>query len=52
MLKLIIMLIKLKNLLLKKLTPIITFHHFTTPEWLMNDGLMASEKVIFICKLC
>jgi len=35
---------KAKLLLEKNITPIVTFHHFTTPEWLMSDGLWASEK--------
>ena len=35
---------KAKLLLEKNITPIITFHHFTTPDWLMDDGLWASEK--------
>ena len=35
---------KTKKLLSKNILPIITFHHFTTPEWLMDDGLWASEK--------
>ena len=35
---------KAKLLLEKNITPIVTFHHFTTPEWLMDDGLWASEK--------
>jgi len=37
---------KTKLLLDNNITPIITFHHFTTPEWLMNDGLWASDRVI------
>ena len=36
---------KSKLLLEKNITPIVTFHHFTTPEWLMNDGLWTSEKI-------
>ena len=35
---------KAKLLLEKDIKPIVTFHHFTTPEWLMDDGLWASEK--------
>ena len=35
---------KAKLLLEKNITPIVTFHHFTTPEWLIEDGLWASEK--------
>lgn len=35
---------KAKMLLDNEITPIITFHHFTTPEWLISEGLWASEK--------
>ena len=29
---------KAKMLIKNGITPVITFHHFTTPEWLYNDG--------------
>ena len=37
---------KAKLLLENNIIPIITFHHFTTPEWLMSDGLWASGKIV------
>ena len=37
---------KAKLLLEKNIIPIITFHHFTTPEWLMSDGLWTSDKIV------
>ena len=37
---------KAKLLLENNIIPIITFHHFTTPEWLMSDGLWASDKIV------
>ena len=40
------MLIKPNLLLENNIIPIITFHHFTTPEWLMSDGLWASDKIV------
>ena len=30
--------VKAKKLISNDITPIITFHHFTTPEWLYNQG--------------
>ena len=35
---------KAKQLLSKNITPIITFHHFTTPDWLAKYGYWASSK--------
>ena len=35
---------KTKLLLTRGITPIITFHHFTTPDWLSEYGYWASSK--------
>ena len=35
---------KAKQLLSKNITPIITFHHFTSPDWLAKYGYCASSK--------
>ena len=35
---------KANKLILNDITPIITFHHFTTPEWLHNKGSWLNPK--------
>ena len=35
---------KAKKLISNDITPIITFHHFTTPEWLFNKGSWLNPK--------
>tara|TARA_A100001015_G_scaffold81117_1_gene89842 strand:- start:547 stop:1818 length:1272 start_codon:yes stop_codon:yes gene_type:complete len=35
---------KANKLILNDITPIITFHHFTTPEWLYNKGSWLNPK--------
>ena len=35
---------KAKKLIFNNITPIITFHHFTTPKWLFNKGSWLNPK--------
>ena len=47
---------KAKKLLSKNIMPIITFHHFTTPDWLAEYGYWASPKttdafVLYVSKM-
>ena len=37
---------KTKKLIENNIEPIITFHHFTTPEWVFNEGSWANTKVV------
>ena len=37
---------KTKKLIENNIEPIITFHHFTTPEWVFDEGSWANEKVV------
>ena len=37
---------KTKKLIENNIEPIITFHHFTTPEWVFNEGSWANPEVV------
>ena len=37
---------KTKKLIENNIEPIITFHHFTTPEWVFNEGSWANSEVV------
>ena len=37
---------KTKKLIENNIEPIITFHHFTTPEWVFNEGSWANNKIV------
>ncbi len=37
---------KAKKLLSENITPIITFHHFTTPQWVHEEGSWANSNVV------
>ena len=37
---------KTTKLIENNIEPIITFHHFTTPEWIFNEGSWANTKVV------
>ena len=37
---------KTKTLIENNIEPIITFHHFTTPEWVFNEGSWANPEVV------
>ena len=37
---------KANKLIENNITPIITFHHFTTPDWLLKEGLWASALTV------
>ena len=37
---------KTKKLIENNIEPIITFHHFTTPEWVFNEGSWANNKTV------
>ncbi len=37
---------KAKKLLSENITPIITFHHFTTPQWVYEEGSWANSNVV------
>ena len=37
---------KAKKLIQNNITPIVTFHHFTSPEWTMSEGVWASNNIV------
>lgn len=37
---------KAKKLIQNNITPIVTFHHFTSPEWTMSEGVWASKNIV------
>jgi len=37
---------KTRKLIENNIEPIITFHHFTTPEWVFNEGSWANNKIV------
>ncbi len=37
---------KAKKLIENNITPIVTFHHFTSPEWTMSEGVWASKNIV------
>ena len=38
---------KTKLLIDKGILPIVTFHHFTTPQWIDSEGSWANSKIVF-----